>query len=535
MLTEKVVGRKEVYYPRESGLRQRHPMDFFSLELELLHALPALFVRFCRSGERRNFMKSKLVIVLLAVFSLAVFAMGTAYSQEPIVAQKRVYKAPPGENFGYIPPPMDLSHITPTTHLLGAAASSWDWRTMGGVTSVKNQNPYGTCWCFAACGDLESKVLINESVTADYSELNIQACNPTSYHDCNAGGNAWISNNYLSLSGSVNETCDPYPGGCPAPTCINPSCAFFKQVREWKLIPNDVTAIKNAVQGYGPVYTSMYASFSGFGTYDGSYCITYSGTEATNHAVLIVGWDDDMCSGNGAWIVKNSWGSSWGDNGYFYIQYGSASIGQNSTVITRYVNYDSDETIYYFDEWGWWTSAGYGDGNDWGLMELTPSGDNEYLKKVSFSATASGCSYTINVYDDFSSGSVSNLLSGPVSGTLSEAGYYTVDLPSPLSLSSGDPVYVEVEFNTGSYGYPVPYDDTGAMETNKSFISNDGVSYTALDNGNYAMGDISIRGVVEVIEPTAMPLLNPVVLTIFALVLVLSAAFIIRKRAAVKA
>ncbi|MCD6379464.1 hypothetical protein J7M07_03350, partial [bacterium] len=434
-------------------------------------------------------MRLKRSIFLLAVLVFAIFTMGNAYAQEPIVAPKKVYKAPE-ENFGYFPPPVDLSHLIPTRPLLGATASSWDWRTNGGVTSVKNQSPYGTCWAFAACGDLESKVLINESFTADYSELNIQACNPTTYHNCDVGGNAWISNNYFSLLGSVNETCDPYPGGCPNPTCINPACDFFKQVREWKLIPNDVTAIKNAVQTYGPVYTSMYASFPAFGSYDGTFCLTYTGTETTNHAVLIVGWDDDMCGGNGAWIVKNSWGTSWGDNGYFYIHYGDASIGSNSNVITRYVNYDPNETIHYYDEYGWWTSVGYGDGHDWGLMELINTSANEYLKKVSFSATAAPCTYTINVYDDFSGGAVSNLLSGPVTATLSEAGYYTVDLPSPLLLTIGDPVYIEAELNTGSYGYPIPCDDSGPMETNKSFISSDGVSYSALDQGSYNMGDI---------------------------------------------
>ncbi len=440
-------------------------------------------------------MRSRFLTCLFTAVVLAAMSFSLAFAQDPMAVPKKEFKAE-GENFGYIPPPIDLNYLQPEANLLGAPLTSWDWRAMGGVTPVKNQNPYGTCWAFAACGDLESKVLINESFTADYSELNIQACNLTSYHDCNIGGNAWIANNYLSQFGSVQESCDPYPGGCPNPTCINPACAFFKQIREWILIPNDVTAIKNAVQTYGPVYTSMYASFSGFGSYDGSYCITYSGTEDPNHAVLIVGWDDDMCSGNGAWIVKNSWGTGWGDNGYFYIQYGSARIGSSSSVISGYVDYDSNETIHYYDEWGWWSSVGWGDGVDWGMMELTHNQSDEYLKAVSFSGTNSPTSYEIYVYDSFSGGSLSNLLVGPISGTVSEAGYYTVDLPAPLLLVSGDPVYIAIEFDTGTYGYPIPYDDTGAMETDKSFVSNDGSTFTALDNGSYAMGDVSIRGIV---------------------------------------
>ena len=438
-------------------------------------------------------MKSRFLIVAAAVLLIA--TAGASSAEELSKAPPPRYQIPE-EHFGYIPPPVNLEHLKPARNILGATASSWDWRNNGGVTGVRNQNPYGTCWAFATTGCLESQVLIGESYSADYSEINIQACNLTSYHDCNAGGNAWISVNYLAQFGTVQESCDPYPGGCPNPTCINPSCDFYKRVREWRIIPNDVTSIKNAVQNYGPVYTAMYASFSGFGSYDGSTCLSYSGTEAPNHAVLIVGWDDDMCGGNGAWIVKNSWGTSWGDNGYFYIEYGSARIGTDTSIITEYTDYDPTETVYYYDEWGWWQGIGYGDGDDWGLIELTHDTANEYLKKVALWATSSPANYTVNVYDDFSGGSPSNLLAGPVSFSVSEAGYYTVDLPSPLLLVSGDPVYIEVEFNTGSYTYPVPYDSQGAMETNKCFISNSGTSYAALDNGNYGYGDIGIRGII---------------------------------------
>ncbi len=434
----------------------------------------------------------KATLFTLLVFTVVFGISGSLVAQQPQKAPEIEYESPP-ENFGYRPPKVDLSYLTPTTGMLRAPAASWDWRNNNGVTSVKDQNPYGTCWAFAAMGDFESKLLINDGYGPDYSELNVQACNPTST-DCNSGGNAWMSTNYLALLGSVDESCDPYPGGCPSPTCINPSCSFLKQVIEWKVIPNDVTAIKNALTTYGPVYTSMYASFSGFSSYDGSYCLTYTGTESPNHAVLIVGYDDSMCSGNGAWIVKNSWGTGWGDNGYFYIQYGHAQIGSSSNVITGYKDYNPNETIYYYDEWGWWSSVGFGDGDDWGLAEITPANDNEYLYTIDFWAVNGPTTYDIWVYDDFDgSNAPTNLLVGPISGTVSEAGYYSEELSSPLPVVNGDPIYVVIEFNTGSYGYPVPMDDSGPMETNRTYVSNSGTSWTALDNGNYAMGDAGIR------------------------------------------
>ncbi|MCK4538341.1 MAG: hypothetical protein KAV42_06035 [Candidatus Krumholzibacteria bacterium] len=439
-------------------------------------------------------MKSKLLLLVLIIFTASALFSGAADAQVPTKGPKNP-KSVPGtaSEFGYIPPPVDLSHIVVTPGRLMAPAASWDWRSTSQVTSVKNQNPYGTCWAFGTLGSFEAFILINESIAYDYSEHNIQGCNVVST-DCNAGGNAWMSVNYLALSGTIDESCDTYPGTCPAATCSNPACSFDKQVTEWRVIPNDVTAIKNAVQTYGPLYVSMYASFPGFSSYDGTTCLVYAGTEDPNHAVVIVGWDDDMCGGNGAWIVKNSWGTAWGDNGYFYIEYGSARIGSNANVITDYKNYDPNETIYYFDEYGWWSSVGYGDGNDWGMVAVTPTTSNEYLYSVDFWATAANCSYSIYVYDTFSGGVLSDVLAGPISGTVSDAGYYSIDLPTPLQVTSGDVIYLAADLTTPGYNYPVPYDDTGPMETNKCFVSNDGTSWSALDNGNYAMGDTGIRG-----------------------------------------
>ncbi|MBU8923057.1 MAG: hypothetical protein KOO63_14660 [Bacteroidales bacterium] len=439
-------------------------------------------------------MKSKLLLLVLIIFTASVLLSGAADAQIPTSGPKNP-KSVPGtaSEFGYIPPPVDLSHIVVTPGRLMAPAASWDWRSTSEVTSVKNQNPYGTCWAFGTLGSFEAFILINESIAYDYSEHNIQGCNVVST-DCNAGGNAWMSVNYLALSGTIDESCDTYPGTCPVATCSNPACSFDKQVTEWRVIPNDVTAIKNAVQTYGPIYVSMYASFPAFNSYDGTTCLVYAGTEDPNHAVVIVGWDDDMCGGSGAWIVKNSWGTAWGDNGYFYIQYENARIGENANVITGYKNYDPNETIYYYDDYGWWSSVGFGDGNDLGMVVLDPANSDEYLYSVDFWATGANCSYSIYVYDTFSGGVLSDVLAGPISGTVTDAGYYSIDLPTPVQVTASDEIYLVADLTTPGYGYPIPYDDTGPMETDKSYISNDGTSWSALDNGGYAMGDAGIRG-----------------------------------------
>ncbi len=446
---------------------------------------------------------SKWSILVLAALIAALFVAGHGYAEKPLKAPKPEYVAP-SESFGLLPPPVDMKGLRPyTKSLLGQMAppASWDWRTMSGVTPVKNQNPYGTCWAFATIGDLESKRLIRESATYDLSEVNIVACNAVGT-TCNSGGNAWISTNYLTLLGSVHESCNPYPGGCPYPACVNPACAYNDRVTEWRVIANDVTAIKNAIMTYGPVYTGIYASFPGFSTYNGTSCLVYTGTEAQNHAVLIVGWDDAMCSGAGGWIVKNSWGTLWGAAGYFNIRYGSARIGQNVSVLTGYESYDPNEKIYHYDEWGWWSSVGWGDYEDWALVAFTPTGippDGHLLTAVDLWAVWAPTNYTIEIYDDFNGTAPSNLLAGPLTGTKAEAGYYSIPLPSPLVVHSNDAIYVKVRFNTPSYGYPIPMDDSGPMETNKSYVSSTGASGTwaALDAGDYSYGDVGVRARVE--------------------------------------
>ena len=116
----------------------------------------------------------KSLCFLAAVAALVAFAAGDLAAQIPRVAPKRIVEPSYDPQFGYVPPPIDLDHIQPSPFLTAPAApASWDWRSMNGVTSVKNQNPYGTCWSFAALGDMESKVLLQELYAPDYSELNL--------------------------------------------------------------------------------------------------------------------------------------------------------------------------------------------------------------------------------------------------------------------------------------------------------------------------------------------------------------------------
>jgi len=197
----------------------------------------------------------------------------------------------------------------------------FDWRDMGGVTPVKDQGGCGSCWDFAATGAFEAAYLIAEDTVLDLSEQQVLSCN-----DGESGcGGGWMSDAYnLFIShGAIDEPCMPY-GASDAIPCTQDNCPVVANLIGFVDVPNNVSAIKNALM-YGPLSTcfTVYDDFYGYS----NGCYEHTGGDNINHAVLIIGWDDNMCDGQGAWIVKNSWGPGWGNHGFFDIKYGSASFG----------------------------------------------------------------------------------------------------------------------------------------------------------------------------------------------------------------
>jgi C1A family cysteine protease len=400
---------------------------------------------------------------------------------------------PPTDHFGLIPPPVDTRHLQAGLLQVRAVPPAWDWRDWDGVTPVKNQSSCGSCWAFAATADFESTVLVQSSKLYDFSEENLKECNYWGY-GC-GGGNAWVATNYFTRKGTVQENCDPYHA-YDTGTCKT-SCAKPKQVTGWRILPNDISTIKNYVYNHGPCYTSLYASFPGFGSYDGSYVLYYDGTESVNHAVLIVGWDDSLAhaGGTGAWICKNSWGTGWGDDGCFTIAYGSARIGQNSSYYDSYKHYDYLEmtgTLYHYDEGGWYSNAGYNDTEGWGLVRFAPTKD-DCLHAVDFWAVDNNMTAFIRIYDDFDGDSVSGLLYGPHEVSCVLAGYYSVDLDSSVWVKKADEFVVVIEFHCTGYGYPVPIDTFSPIESNKTYVSHYGTGGSWEEAGDGHNWDVSIR------------------------------------------
>lgn len=231
---------------------------------------------------------------------------------------------------GFIPPSPEFWKSLPRFESPGAAAYDpvFDWRAEGCVTPVRNQASCGSCWAFAAVAQLESHVSVYDGVFLDLSEQQTIDCNIYE-SDCD-GGYGSAAYQIFMTNGAVLESCIPYTASDGNP-CLQEFCASVALMSSFAAVDRDTDSIKGALLR-GPVF-SAFRTHALFDSYDGG-CYDYDNLYEPDHAVLIVGWDDTACDGDGAWICKNSWGTGWGEDGFFYVKYGVSWIGYYAMQIS---------------------------------------------------------------------------------------------------------------------------------------------------------------------------------------------------------
>ena len=486
----------------------------------------------------RAIMSLFLTIILLAGFSCAFTA--SASTIPVMVKTDNTYIAPfssaynnwlntrstassdqEGHGFGLIPAPVDLSggsdsgswgnnvnnpavvgyalqrsvgSVLPTGTIVTATASSdrYDLRTLGKLTPIKNQGQDGNCWAFASIASLESSLLPGESY--DFSENNEKNLHGFSV-PINMGGNDFMATAYLTRwAGPVSETSDPYSYGT---TVSFSGLSVEKHVQEVFFIPTrreplDNDLIKSTVKQYGAVYSTLRYESSSFTARNAAYY--YSGSGGFNHAIDIVGWDDGYAAenfnnpppGNGAFIARNSWGSTWGDGGYFYISYYDTRVGRDNAMFTAQ-SPNNYSRIYQYDPLGWIANFGFGSDSAYYANVFTSAG-NEQLKAVGFYTTATNTEYEVRVFMNPDSGPIST--SGYVSeqnGTISLPGYHTIRLDNPVNLKKDDRFSVAVKVVSTGWTTPVAieipingYSSEATASSGQSYISSDGAGWRDL-------------------------------------------------------
>ncbi|MBC7327731.1 hypothetical protein H5T87_06415, partial [bacterium] len=414
------------------------------------------------------------------------------------VAPKTVTQS--GHPLGYIPPPISISHLNKGKWVPGVRQplpSKYDLRTQGRLTPVKDQGQYVTCWAHATFGSLESTNLTTRVMVFDFSENNLVNWSADNYDTVQGVPFGWNGGNHLAATaylsgwwGPADEADDPYPN--PGPWSQKTVRQHIQQVFYLpdRTGPLDNDTIKLAVMQYGAVYTSMYYDDASFNASTNAYY--YNGSEPGNHAVCIVGWDDNYPKtnfatqppGDGAFIVRNSWGPSWGEGGYFYVSYYDSVIGTENTVFPAGEDVTNYTGIYQYDILGLTASIGYGSYTAWFANIFTATGD-EPISAVSFYALAPNASYTVYVYTNVASGQPrSGTLGGVKSGIIPIPGYYTVILDAPVNIANGQKFSVVVNITTPGFDMPIPvelpipgYSSKASARPGEGFISADGSAW----------------------------------------------------------
>lgn len=282
------------------------------------------------------------------------------------VGQQRLQKtAASRARFIDLNPDFSAQAVQPSRGMSRPGAK-FSWREKGMVTPIKNQNPYGTCWAFSAVARLESMFLIRHRESLDLSEQALIRCNCRA---CNGkyNNNTGIDHAQVLINvGLPLETENPYLGDgntdpCNAGTVetnCRPGCnindvspyraqitmpvnAEYTGTGSKPAEPAPVGEMKQALLAHGPLHVKMhipngskFGKHKGTGAFKETVEIVYDDPATTDkdegnagaHLVNIIGWDD----AKGAWEIKNSWGTGWGDQGFGWIAYGSNKVGMGA-------------------------------------------------------------------------------------------------------------------------------------------------------------------------------------------------------------
>lgn len=395
---------------------------------------------------------------------------------------------------------MELT-LTNNTFDVATLPSRYDSRDWGWVSDVKNQGQIEFCWTFGMTGTLESALLRACGIKIDLSQNNMgntmlrySIYGHTSIYE---PGMCSLSASYLlSWLGAFSEDYDSYDElGKISPIINTNENIHVQDVMFSSNFPADNgTYVKSAIFNYG----SVDASFYGQSTIDDVNPYFNDNTSAqyvdkfyeATHEISIVGWDDNYSRdnfiitppGDGAWIVKNSYGKDWGDNGMVYVSYYDKTLSVSTNIDEYTTAIIIENTVPYNKNyqhdiiWG----GEFISGENLSYTNEFRALDDDLIAGVGTYFERSGINYTVSVY-------VNDQLKLTQSGVSPYFGFHTIRLDTYIPLKEGDIFYAVITSDS------VPVMNLSHMRTH----SYGGISWISR-NGNWS--DLYDEGLIAVMK-----------------------------------
>lgn len=503
---------------------------------------------------------SLFTLIYLVFFTMPVFAK----DEQPVICQKseeyiKWENLPNEEKEKVIMPIMcDMSTVyeTPTitkfnySKVKASLPTSFDTRQTSYKTSVKNQKSTKLCWGYAATSALEMYAKKNGLGSIYLSPRHMEYCSTRTFlngavneygidRELNNGGHYLMSANYfINNLGPIAETEMPFSETMDTINIsniqnkkvlydVNDISINLNSTNNQKCTPEQIEDIKRLVYENGSVATTTYFDKSQLYLHPSTNAYNYKGAKAADHGILIVGWDDNYKTTNftaysrpenpGAWIVQNSHGTTFGNNGYYYISYEDVHICDLYMGIKDVDKYVEDNA-YVHDKLGYMSASGYSNKIAYAMNVFKKEyGKEELLKEVTFAAIGTG---TYKIYFKEGNGKSSTISSMTLigSGNIEHAGYTTHKLATSKLLRdvvTDFSIVVRYEMDNSIYPVAILTSDSAEYKyvTNAggiSYMSGTGNSWHDLTEENYIASikaftddkdrDLSIKTIEKSIE-----------------------------------